>query len=292
MRFVILAALCAAAACMPCAHNVAAMVPRPATPEGIVRPIAEGFFTDKVPPAVRAIWPSVYAFVCEGGGGVYTATAFLVGKANQGKLATYYFVTAGHAVEDCRSPRRYLAENINQSRFEDDGITIARPPPRLDAVKTVYVDDAYDVAVVKIEASPSLRIGAPLQVGDQCNRSLHRAVFAVGFPGVGKRRSLRMSREVKRWSRGEYVGIGTAEFRGTQSRYIASTVDSLPGNSGGPVVDEHADLVGVVVKGAANEENGYRYDVDPQKQNDWHSFLVPCDALSKIIRRSGIARRD
>ncbi len=56
------------------------------------------------------------------------------------------------------------------------------------------------------------------------------------------------------------------------------------------MVDENAALVGVMAKGAANAENGFRYDVDPQKQNDWHSFLVPCHALSKILKRSGIAK--
>jgi hypothetical protein len=45
-----------------------------------------------------------------------------------------------------------------------------------------------------------------------------------------------------------------------------------------------------MAKGAANEENGFRYDVDPHKQNDWHSFLVPCNAVSKILERSGLAR--
>ena len=93
---------------------------------------AEGFHTDKMPAAVRAIWPSVYAFVCEGNGSVYTASAFLVGKTDRGKTATYYFMTAGHAVEDCRAPRRYLAEDVSRARFESDGITLAAPPQRLE----------------------------------------------------------------------------------------------------------------------------------------------------------------
>jgi S1-C subfamily serine protease len=270
------------------AHTVA---PPPAPPPaGIAARIAEGFFIDPMPPAVRAIWPSVYAFVCEGEGGAYTATAFLVRKEEEEKLSRYYFVTAGHSVDDCRQPRRYLAEDLGRPRFESDGITLAPAPRRLPRVAPVYVDDAYDVGIVKVEAARPLRLGAPLAVTGHCDKALHREVFAVGFPGVGKRPSLGMRREAKRWSKGEYVGLGRAEHRGTQSLYIASTVDSLPGSSGGPVVDANGELVGVVVKGAASPENGFRYDVDPHRQGDWHTFLVPCDALARIIARSGITR--
>jgi S1-C subfamily serine protease len=225
---------------------------------------AEGFLADKMPPAVQTVWPSVYAFVCEGPAGAYTASAFLVKKTPRGKLADYTFITAGHAIEDCRFPRRYLVENINQPLFESDGLTVAKRPQRLDGVKLVSIDAAYDMAVVKVEASGALRIGNAIPVDDQCDRSLHREIYAVGFPGVTKRRSLHLGREVKRWSKGEYVGLGKADFRGVQSIYIASSVDSLPGTSGGPVVDDGGVLVGVVVKGAANQDNDFRYDVDPK----------------------------
>ena len=136
-----------------------------------------------MPAAVRAIWPSVYAFVCEGNGSVYTASAFLVGRADRGKTSTYYFMTAGHAIEDCRSPRRYLTEDVNRPRFESDGITLAAPLPRLGGISTVYVDDAYDLAVVKVEASAELRIGNPLRAGDQCDKAVRREVYARRISG-------------------------------------------------------------------------------------------------------------
>lgn len=251
---------------------------------------AEGFFIEPMPKAVRAVWPSVFAFVCDGQRGDYTATAFLVRKDEGAKLSRYYFVTAGHAIDDCRQPRRYLVADRNSPRFEADGITVAAPQQRLRNVTTVYVDDAYDIGIVKVEVSGRLALGAPLAAGNQCNKALHREVYAVGFPGVGKRRSLGMTREAKRWSRGEYVGLGRAEFHGTESTYIATSVDSLPGNSGGPVVDADGELIGVMVKGAADAENGFRYSVDPKKQNDWHSFLVPCEGLARMIARSGVAK--
>jgi hypothetical protein len=249
---------------------------------------AEGFFTDDKPPAVRAVWPAVYAFVCEGRKGAYTASAFLVKKRERGKRADYFFVTAGHALQECSGPRRYLAENINQRTFESDGITVAPPPQRLDGVKPVMIDDAYDLAVVKVEARAKLRIGDPIPVGDTCERSLGREVYAVGFPGVEKRRSLRLKRQEKRWSRGAFVGLGKAEFRGTQAIYIASSVDSLPGNSGGPVVDAAGTFIGVVAQGAAGADNRFRYDVDPRDPRDWQTFLVPCQAVARLMMKGGL----
>ncbi len=268
-------------------QGVAGVVPPAARSAPIVQTIAEGFHTDRLPPGVRAVWPSVFAFVCEGPASIYIATAFLVRRTPRGGAADNYFITAGHAIEDCKLPRRYLVEDLQQQRFESDGITLAQPPRRLGGIEVVARDDAYDMALIKVVAPAAVKIGTPIKVDGKCDAALRQEIYAIGFPGVGKRRSLRLGREVKRWSKGDYVGLGRAEQGGIMSTYIASTVDSLPGNSGGPVVDAAGGLVGVVVKGASNAENGFRYDVDPRKADDWQSFLVPCQAVLRIMERSG-----
>lgn len=255
----------------------------------------EGFFIGNKPQAVRAIWPSVYAFVCEGRGSVYVAAAFLVKRVeldppgtSRRARAEYYFVTAGHAIEECKFPTKYLAANINQPQFEPDGITVARQPRRLKGVELVRLDDAYDLAVIKVTSLASLSIGRPVDVGEACNGSLEQKVYAVGFPGVSMRRSLKQRREVKRWSKGRNIGIGTADFRGTDSTYFASTVDSLPGNSGGPVIDAQGRFVGVVAKGVAGADNGFRYDVNPQDPRDWQTFIVPCFGVRRLLANAGL----
>jgi len=249
---------------------------------------AEGFFTGDKPPAVARAWNSVYAFVCEGRKGAYTATAFPVKRSPKGERTEHYFITAGHAVEDCRGERRYLVEDTGGKRFEEDGITLAARPRRLEGVQPVRVDDAYDIAVIKITTRSGERIGSTLPLDGQCDASFGQEVYAIGFPGVAKRRSLRQSAQIKRWSRGLSVGLGHADFRGSTSTYVATSVDSLPGNSGGPVLAADGALVGVMVKGAAGPQNNFRYDVDPKKKDDWHSFLVPCQGIMRLLQQAGL----
>ena len=249
---------------------------------------AEGFFTSDKPPAVASAWNSVYAFVCEGRKGAYTATAFPVKRSPNGERTDHYFITAGHAIEDCRGERRYLVEDTGGKRFEEDGITLAPRPRKLDGVTPIHVDDTYDIAVIKITTRSGERIGPALPLDGQCDAAFGQEVYAIGFPGVAKRRSLRQSAQIKRWSRGLSVGLGHAEFRGSTSTYVATSVDSLPGNSGGPVLAADGALVGVMVKGAAGPQNNFRYDVDPKQKDDWHSFLVPCQGVLRLLQQAGL----
>ncbi|MCP6600551.1 hypothetical protein NL513_29675, partial [Klebsiella pneumoniae] len=80
-----------------------------------------------------------------------------------------------------KAPRRYLVEDFNQQRFEADGITLAAPLLKLTDISVVYVDETYDIAVIRASAPAKAAVGAPLAVNAQCNRALRRPVYAIGF---------------------------------------------------------------------------------------------------------------
>ena len=116
---------------------------------------AEGFFADN--PAARGAAPSGRPSMpscAKARRGSYTATAFLVGKAEHArgkKRADYFFLTAGHAIEDCKGRRRYLVPTSTSRSTRRTASRVARPPAAARARGKVEVDDAYDIAVIKVE---------------------------------------------------------------------------------------------------------------------------------------------
>jgi S1-C subfamily serine protease len=126
---------------------------------------------------------------------------------------------------------------------EDDGNVFVTPftykdkeltkLPKVRA-RVLYRSAAQDIAVLKLEkASPGL---VPLPVA-AADLGAGEKVYAIGSPGLGK--------EVLEQSISE--GLVSAPKRKLGGNvYVQHTAAVNPGNSGGPLLDEHCQVVGLV----------------------------------------------
>ncbi len=102
----------------------------------------------------------------------------------------------------------------------------------LIAAKVVRVDPANDLALLKAEGNFT-----PLPVAASRTAHLGNTVATVGFPNIG------LQGFAPKFAKGEIAALSGA---GDDARYFQISVPLQPGNSGGALVDEHGNVVGVV----------------------------------------------
>ena len=124
-----------------------------------------------------------------------------------------FFITNAHVVEDTAQIRLVT-------------------PGGLISAKVVKVDAADDLALLKAEGRFS-----PLPVAPSRGVRLGNTVVMVGFPNIG------LQGFAPKFARGEIAALSGAR---DDARYFQISVPVQPGNSGGALVDERGNVVGVV----------------------------------------------
>ena len=102
----------------------------------------------------------------------------------------------------------------------------------LISAKVVRLDAANDFVLLKAEGQ-----FVPLPIVTSRTAHLGETVATVGFPNIG------MQGFAPKFARGE---IGSLSGAQDDARYFQISVPVQPGNSGGALVDEHGNVVGVV----------------------------------------------
>lgn len=100
--------------------------------------------------------------------------------------------------------------------------------------KILRIDDANDLAILKIEGG----VFTPLSITPSRNMRLGQSVSTIGFPNIG------LQGFSPKVTRGE---ISSANGYADDPRSWQISVPVQPGNSGGPLLDENGNLIGVVV---------------------------------------------
>jgi TPR repeat protein/S1-C subfamily serine protease len=98
--------------------------------------------------------------------------------------------------------------------------------------RVVHADAANDLALLKVEGT-----FAPLALAPSGGVKLAATVFTVGFPNPD------LQGFQPKFARGDIAGLAGA---GDDPRFFQISVPVQPGNSGGPLVDERGNVVGVV----------------------------------------------
>ena len=99
--------------------------------------------------------------------------------------------------------------------------------------QVVRVDTANDIAVLKASGS-----FASLPLGNSASTNLGKSVFTIGYPNIG------IQGTEPKFTRGEINAL--SGFK-DDPRHFQTSTQVQPGNSGGPLVDEFGNVIGVVV---------------------------------------------
>ncbi|ACB97167.1 Tetratricopeptide TPR_2 repeat protein [Beijerinckia indica subsp. indica ATCC 9039] len=166
------------------------------------------------------------------------------------------------------SPRGYIVTNAHVVNGCKDVQITSGLSPKISA-RILTQDSANDLALLKSDLRPNTLV--PLRVGVRIGENV--AVF--GFPLIG----------LLATSGNFSVGIVSAlAGLGDDTRYLQISAPVQPGNSGGPVLDQSGNIVGVVVaKLDAINVAAITKDV-PQNVN----FAIKTSVLTNLLDANGV----
>jgi hypothetical protein len=250
----------------------------------------------KAPVQVQNIWSSTFGIQFETNNQFKFGTSSLI-KIIQKELTTeLFFLTSDHVIkehclENLKCPGGQLIQNMeiilegnNATSSEKKGISFSE----FEIVKRSAVPD---VAVIKVTIPKDLTINfpAPIKISKDCHPKMRTKLFLVGFSNstervvegtkpISNRNSIH-----KRWSSGLFIRLLPGMENGLAKVNLATTIDALPGGSGGPAINERGEIVGILesVDGA---HGSYRYiGNETRGKEDYESLLVGCDVLNHFL---------
>jgi len=164
----------------------------------------------------------------------------------------FVFDTNGHIITNA-----HVVENA-------DEITVTFLDGRSYKAKIIGVDRFTDLAVIKVEADPSLL--QPLPLGDSSNLKVGMEVVAIGNPfGLSGSMTSGIVSQLGRLLPSQDTGFSIPDV-------IQTDAAINPGNSGGPLLNLKAEVIGIntAIQSATGEFTGV-------------GFAIPSKTISKIV---------
>ncbi|WP_229311047.1 S1 family peptidase [Larkinella soli] len=176
------------------------------------------------------------------------------------------------------SPDGYLVTNTHIVQ-DADSVYIQSTKGDIYKAKVVYTNKAYDLAILQVRDDSSFRARTALPYGFEAGPSdLGERVFTLGFP-----------RDEVVYGEG-YLSSQTG-YRGDSTAYqVAISVN--PGNSGGPLLDEKGNVIGII-SGKQTSTEGATFAIKTDVLFRTISG-IPTDSLKgspiRMSRKNGLAK--
>ena len=200
-----------------------------------------------------------------------TGTGWAIGKPGE---PVQYIVTNGHVVEAAYTyPRMYNnvtgTIQVYYSAAEND----------FAQVEVVYYSPQTekDIAILKLPTPTNKRVPLTLRESDSVKMS--ETAYALGYPGDSSNRQTFPTYDLNDVTITK--GIISNRVTTNWATYEAFQMDVsiAPGNSGGPLVDENGQVIGINASGATDPETGLFLGMN---------YAILIDELTKILDQERI----
>ncbi len=247
----------------------------------------EGFSSQIPLGNITTAWEStfMFEFLNYGSGLSYGSTSVVFKEERNGEIYLG-LLTNRHVYRPMPQYEMNLYKNIKQ--YNATYIPVTESAQKLESVQYVSstLAEGFDLALIVVQLSieEGQNIKA-LQFSESCQLKPGAPLTAIGFPKTIDRVANKLDKKneqvwrMKRWSSGVFVGD---KKEGARGPLVGTTLDALPGSSGGPILDSEGKLVGLMTI-----ITGQKYNGDEESNNlKSYSYMVDCQAAKDFAQKS------
>jgi len=250
-------------------------------------------------PTLKSSWNSVFMAVIETDTKLEHGTSFLVERIPKGIYDELYFVTDNHViVNGCPEKGPCPLLKLQQSAhllYDGSGAVTGNRGASANqlnytGIEVVRRSTNPDLALLRVVVPRSPQTPHALKLPKDCTLGRDLKVYSIGFSQTrlrtdpGAKAIAGKNETFKRWSEGVTTGPVKVSVKGQSYALHGTTVDVIPGGSGGPMLNDKGEVIGVFKATTSIAKNNYAY-----KGNETPGPLAPaslmtdCETLKKFL---------